>query len=124
MSILEARIDTTDTWDKACHITLAGDIRRWDALILYEELLDAFDRGVVVAVVELTDVTYLDQIAFAVLVEAAERQRDAGGELFVAVRVVSRLGYTLRPLSPDEPEELRGLHPALDRPLDAGDAAR
>jgi anti-anti-sigma factor len=117
MAALETRIDTTETWDRGCQITLAGEIRRWDAFALQEELLYASDRGAVVTVVDLSDVTYLDQIAFAVLLDAAGNQHDLGGQLFIATRARSRLGYVLRPLSADDPDTLRGLHPAVDRAL-------
>jgi anti-anti-sigma regulatory factor len=112
------RIETTETWDKGCQITLEGEIGRWDALSLDEELLDATDRGALVTVVDLSDVTHLEQIVVAVLLEAAGRQREGGGELFLAARAESRLGYALRSVSPGHPEGIRGLQPALDRALD------
>ena len=112
-----ARIETTRTRKSGWRISLAGDLDRWDALNLDEELLDAFERVGSTIVVDLSDVTDVDRLALAVLREAAERQRTAGGELLLAARDDSPLGYTIQPLRPDEPEEMSGLHPALDRVL-------
>jgi anti-anti-sigma regulatory factor len=118
MSTFDARIRTTRTWDNGRLITLAGEIGRWDALNLDEQLLDAFDEGELAIVVDVSEVTRLEPIVLSILLEAAERQERVAGELFLAARDDSRLGYELRPLSSKQREHGRGLHPELDRLLD------
>jgi anti-anti-sigma regulatory factor len=75
--------------------------------LLDEELLDASEEGALTIAVDLSRVTCLDRVAVRILLEAAERQRDAGGELFVATRNDSRLGYRIRPFNRDEATHVR-----------------
>ncbi len=113
----ETRIELTRMWGNGWRITLAGEIARWDALCLEEELLDTCEEGAAVIVVDLTGVTRLDHIGLAALIGAAEQQSAAGHELFLAARDRSRLGYRVRPLSASRLEQVAGLHPALDRAI-------
>jgi anti-anti-sigma regulatory factor len=111
------QIETTRTWKSGWRISPVGELGRWDALNLDEELLDAFERGGSTIVVDLSAVTDIDPFALTVLREAAERHHRAGGELLLAARDNSPLEYTIQLLHPDEPEQLSGLHQGLDRAL-------
>ena len=100
---VETSIRTTKTWRAGRLISLSGEIGPWDALLLDEQLLDAAEEGVITIAVDLSRVSGVDRAAVRILLEAAERQRAVGGELFLATRdSSSRLGYRIRPFSPGE----------------------
>lgn len=105
MPSLPAGIKTTRTWKAGWLISLSGEIGPWDALLLDEELLDATDEDVSMILVDLRDVTSLDRVAIRILSEAAERIRTSGGELFLATRDNSRLGFRIRPFRADESDQ-------------------
>jgi anti-anti-sigma regulatory factor len=110
-------IETTRTPSGEWTISLAGEIGPWDALVVDEELLDVLDRDGRDVVVDLDRVTALDPVAVRVLSEGAERQREAGGELYVAAGDRSRRGRAVRPVVAAQLGRLAGLSAALDRAL-------
>jgi anti-anti-sigma regulatory factor len=103
---LPAEIVTTQTWEAGWLISLPGEIGPWDALLLDEELLDAADNDASTILVDLSDVTSLDRVATQILAEAAARIRESRGELFLATKDNSRLGYSIRPFTAEESDRL------------------
>ena len=77
------------------------------------------DRGGTEVVVDLAEARSIDPAVVDVLLLTATELRGAGGELLFAAAVEGRDSYALKAVEPDEPENIMGLHPALDRALAA-----
>lgn len=66
-------------------LTVRGEVDVSTAPELRERLLLMAERGPATAVVDLTDVSFVDSTALGVLVSGVKRLRSAGGELHLVV---------------------------------------
>jgi len=66
-------------------LSVQGEVDVSNAPELRERLLALAERGSTVAVVDLTDVSFVDSTALGVLVSGVKRLRSAGGDLRLVV---------------------------------------
>ncbi len=93
-------LDTNDTNDGGCRITVHGDIDLDTAPRLTEAIDDARSRGRLHIAVDMNAVTFIDSIGLRALIEAHERALASAGSVriieasTVVLRILDITGFT------------------------------
>ncbi|HEV3280811.1 MAG TPA: STAS domain-containing protein [Acidimicrobiales bacterium] len=74
-----------DVSDRACVVTVAGEVDVASAPTLRSRLEAAIDRGTPLVVVDLLSVTFIDSTGLGVLIGASKRVDNSGGTMHLVV---------------------------------------